>query len=132
HRAGRRGRSRALCRSVAAGAGADGDRHLLRHDRPAAGAAARLARGDGHRPCGRRGARAMSGWSSHLLVAPILLPLVVAAAMLLFDERRRRLKRALGIGTSVALLAVSLLLLRAVTLPAADGGPARPLVYLLG
>src|SRR3546814_3463678 len=74
----------------------------------------------------------MSGWIDHLLISPIVLPLVVAATMLLFDERRRWLKRALGIVTSLALLAISLLLLQLVNTPAADGGPAKPLVYLLG
>src|SRR3546814_12930443 len=74
----------------------------------------------------------MSGWIDHLVIAPIVLPLVVAATMLLFDERRRWLKRALGIVTSLALLAISLLLLQLVNTPAADGGPAKPLVYLLG
>src|SRR3546814_1907941 len=71
----------------------------------------------------------MSGWIDHLVIAPIVLPLVVAATMLLFDERRRWLKRALGIVTSLALLAISLLLLQLVNTPAADGGPAKPLVY---
>src|SRR3546814_8511736 len=52
--------------------------------------------------------------------------------MLLFDERRRWLKRALGIVTSIALLAISLLLLQLVNTPAADGGPAKPMVYLIG
>jgi multicomponent K+:H+ antiporter subunit D len=74
----------------------------------------------------------VSGWLHHLIVAPILLPLVVAAAMLLFDERRRWLKRVLGIGACTALLAISIVLLRFAILPGADGGPAKPLVYLLG
>ncbi|HWL47898.1 MAG TPA: monovalent cation/H+ antiporter subunit D [Sphingomonadaceae bacterium] len=69
----------------------------------------------------------MSGWASHLVIAPIVVPLAVAAAMLLFDERRRWLKRALGLGASVALLGISLALLGAVT-----GPDAKPLVYLLG
>jgi multicomponent K+:H+ antiporter subunit D len=74
----------------------------------------------------------VSGWAAHLVIAPIVLPLAAAATMLLFDERRNGLKRTLGIATTVALLAISLLLLRSVGMPAADGGPARPLVYLLG
>src|SRR3546814_11589201 len=74
----------------------------------------------------------MSGWIDHLVIAPIVLPLVVAATMLLFDERRRWLKRALGIVTSLALLAISLLLLQLVNTPAADGGRGKQLVYLIG
>ncbi len=31
-------------------------------------------------------------WKTHLVVAPIVLPLVTAAVLLLFDERRRGLK----------------------------------------
>src|SRR3546814_15846283 len=34
--------------------------------------------------------------------------------------------------SDLALLAISLLLLQLVNTPAADGGPAKPLVYLLG
>src|SRR3546814_4579085 len=74
----------------------------------------------------------MSGWIDHWVIAPIGLPLVGAATVLRFDERRRLLKRALGIVTSLAFLAISLLLLQLVNTPAADGGPAKPLVYLLG
>src|SRR3546814_8807733 len=74
----------------------------------------------------------MSGWIDHLVIAPIVLPLVVAATMLLFDERRRWLKRALGIVTSLALFASALLLRQLVNTPASDGGPAKPLVYLRG
>ncbi len=74
----------------------------------------------------------MSDWSAHLAIGPIVVPLVIAAAMLLFDERRNWLKRTLGIVTTVVLLAMALLLLQSVSTPAADGGPAKPLVYLLG
>ena len=74
----------------------------------------------------------MSGWASHLVIGPIVVPLVAAAAMLLFNDRRTWLKRALGIATTVALFAMALVLLQTVSTPAADGGPARPLVYLLG
>src|SRR5690606_16722656 len=123
------GRSLAICRSPAAGAGADGHRHLLRHHRAAAGGAARFARADGHRPCRWRGAGSVSDWTAHLVIGPIVVPLVASAAMLLFNERRNWLKRTLGIATTVTLLAMALLLLQSVSAPAADGGPARPLVY---
>jgi multicomponent K+:H+ antiporter subunit D len=48
----------------------------------------------------------------HLIIVPILLPLVSAAVMLLLDERRRTLKGGIGIATTVALLIVSISLLR--------------------
>jgi multicomponent K+:H+ antiporter subunit D len=47
----------------------------------------------------------------HLIVVPILLPMVVAAAMLLTGEGRLRLKAAMGMGSAVLGLAVSCLLL---------------------
>ena len=33
----------------------------------------------------------MSGLAAHLVILPIILPLLAAASMLLFDGRRRRL-----------------------------------------
>ncbi|MBJ6126027.1 monovalent cation/H+ antiporter subunit D [Microvirga splendida] len=54
----------------------------------------------------------MTGLADHLIIVPILLPLVCAAVMLLFDERRRDLKGGIGIATTVALLIVSIVLLR--------------------
>ncbi|WP_136162701.1 monovalent cation/H+ antiporter subunit D [Sphingomonas flavalba] len=71
----------------------------------------------------------MSGWAAHLAIAPILLPLVVSAATLLFDERRRKLKRWMSFATTGALLAIAIALLRA-TDP--YGVAAAPLVYRLG
>ena len=53
----------------------------------------------------------MNGWMTHLIIVPVLLPLVSAAVMLLLNERRRVLKGAIGLATTVALLAVSLILL---------------------
>ena len=57
---GRRGRSGGLRRPAAAGAGADRDRHQLRHDGAFPRRAARLARPDRHRPCRRQGAGRVS------------------------------------------------------------------------
>ena len=54
----------------------------------------------------------MMGLADHLTVVPILLPLIAAAVMLLLDERRRTLKSGVGIATTVALLIVSIVLLR--------------------
>ncbi|WP_444980235.1 monovalent cation/H+ antiporter subunit D [Microvirga aerophila] len=52
------------------------------------------------------------GVLDHLIIVPILLPLVSGAVMLLLDERRRGLKGGIGIATTVALLIVSIMLLR--------------------
>ncbi|MGF9756239.1 monovalent cation/H+ antiporter subunit D [Microvirga sp. 0TCS3.31] len=54
----------------------------------------------------------MRGLVDHLIIVPILLPLVSAALMLLLDEHRRGLKGVIGIATTVALLIVSIVLLR--------------------
>ena len=47
----------------------------------------------------------------HLMLVPVLLPLLVAALMLLLGEERHRLKMALNVGSCAALLGVSCLLL---------------------
>jgi multicomponent K+:H+ antiporter subunit D len=53
----------------------------------------------------------LSGWSDHLTVAPILIPLLAGTAMILIGERRRPIKAALGLASTLALLALSVLLL---------------------
>lgn len=68
----------------------------------------------------------MSAWSNHLVLVPILLPLIAGAAMLLFDERRRTLKAGINLASTAALVAVAATLLAG----AAAGNP--PQVYLLG
>jgi multicomponent K+:H+ antiporter subunit D len=56
----------------------------------------------------------MSGWSDHLLVAPVVLPLVAGALMLFFDGPRRSIRSVIGIAAMLANLGLSLaLLLRA-------------------
>ncbi|WP_324742163.1 monovalent cation/H+ antiporter subunit D [Tsuneonella sp. CC-YZS046] len=74
----------------------------------------------------------MTGWIQHLIVAPIVLPLIVVAIMLAFDERRRELKRVLGLSTTVALIAISALLLWLVAGHPEAGIEPGPHVYLLG
>ncbi|CAN7280350.1 monovalent cation/H+ antiporter subunit D [Neorhizobium sp. LjRoot104] len=69
----------------------------------------------------------MNGWSHHLIIAPILVPLVVAALLLLFDERQRVVKAMISLASTLILVAVSLALLRI------EGGPNDfNGVYLLG
>jgi multicomponent K+:H+ antiporter subunit D len=67
----------------------------------------------------------------HLVIAPIVLPMVAAALLLFFDDRERVLKATIAIGVSVALLVISVVLLRVAHANGAseDG---RVLVYLLG
>ena len=54
----------------------------------------------------------MSGVANHLIVAPILVPFVAAAAMLFIEERNRTAKAMISLGSSVLMLAIALLLLR--------------------
>lgn len=69
----------------------------------------------------------MLDWKAHLIVAPIVLPLVTAAILLLFDERKRKLKMAINSISTLGLIAI------AVTLAgmASDKAPDA-LVYLIG
>ncbi|PXA90554.1 monovalent cation/H+ antiporter subunit D [Caulobacter sp. D4A] len=69
----------------------------------------------------------MSGWSHHLIIAPILVPLVVAALLLFFDERQRVAKAMISLASTLILVAVALALLRIESGPNDFEG-----VYLLG
>ncbi|MDO5620296.1 MAG: monovalent cation/H+ antiporter subunit D [Paracoccus sp. (in: a-proteobacteria)] len=62
----------------------------------------------------------------HLLIAPLLIPLIAGALMLFYDDRRRWMKAGLGTASVIALLAVSWELIR----QAGDDATLR--VYLLG
>jgi multicomponent K+:H+ antiporter subunit D len=53
----------------------------------------------------------VSNWVDHLIVAPIVLPIMISALMLAFDERRRMLKRTLSLATTAALMVIAGLLL---------------------
>ncbi|WP_269933020.1 monovalent cation/H+ antiporter subunit D [Aminobacter sp. HY435] len=69
-------------------------------------------------------------WANHLLIAPILLPLVTGAFLLLFDERRRSFKALVSLFSTLALLAIAIALMTY-----ADAAPdqdAATQVYLLG
>ena len=70
----------------------------------------------------------MSDLARHLPIVPIVLPLLASAAMLLFDERRRVLKRVVSLGTTALLIVAAILLATGVTTP---GGPAAQ-VYRVG
>ena len=73
----------------------------------------------------------MTHWHDHLIIGPILLPMVVASAMLLIDERRRVLKASLSLGAMTAILAMALILLHDSATGAAGGGDTAR-VYRLG
>ena len=68
----------------------------------------------------------MNGWPDHLIIAPILLPLVASALILLFGEGRRPLRRAIAIATALALLAISIALIDSAA------HSAGPRIYRLG
>lgn len=57
----------------------------------------------------------MMTFSSHLLIAPILLPLLVGAALMLIDDRRRPLKATISVSTIIVLLVISTILLQRAT-----------------
>src|SRR3546814_7359030 len=71
----------------------------------------------------------MNGWSNHLVIVPILLPLLTGATILLFHERNRALRAGISLGAALALVVVAGVLLRMV----GSGGFDDPVnVYLLG
>ena len=58
-------------------------------------------------------------WTRHLLIIPVLLPLVTGATLLLLDETRHTLKALVSLASSLLLLGTALVLVRM-----ADGAPA--------
>ncbi|PBN41401.1 monovalent cation/H+ antiporter subunit D [Sphingobium sp. D43FB] len=73
----------------------------------------------------------MNGWAGHLIVVPILLPLIASAIMLLLDERQRRAKNAISLVTHVALLGVAVTLM-VQTVQLGFSGNSATRVYLIG
>ena len=63
----------------------------------------------------------------HLLIAPILLPLLASALMLVLGERQRWLKRAISLATLLALVGAAVMLLMDMTQPG-----STPLAYRVG
>lgn len=66
-------------------------------------------------------------WQRHLLVVPILLPLVTGAILLLIDELRHKLKALLSLASTLALIATAVGLMRI-----ADMNDALSSAYALG
>src|SRR5690606_13051035 len=119
-------------RPAAAGAGAHGHRDRLCDDRADAGDRAAHASRNRLRPCRRRRLeRRMNG--SHLIVAPVVIPLLAGAALLLLERRGERTPggAASRLPAGLSLAAVLLQLLIALVLVAhAAGGDVSS--YLLG
>jgi multicomponent K+:H+ antiporter subunit D len=72
----------------------------------------------------------MSGWQQHLIIAPILIPLVAGALLLFFDERERVVKAMISVVSCLALAAVAITLFRLANNGGGEGGFEG--VYLLG
>src|SRR3546814_19090504 len=64
----------------------------------------------------------------HLIIAPILIPFVAGAIMLLYPESRRRTKLVMSLVSAAALLVVAIVLV----VRASDGPANEVAVYLLG
>jgi multicomponent K+:H+ antiporter subunit D len=76
--------------------------------------------------------RLLDATMPHLVAAPILLPMLTAALMLLLGEQRRRTKSALSVVSGLLGLLTALALLRWVNAPETGGGPGSIGVYLPG
>lgn len=72
-----------------------------------------------------------SGWLNHLIIAPILLPLVASGLLLLLDERRRLAKSTIALATLIANLVISVTLM-AQTVRVGAGGQSATRAYLVG
>ncbi len=68
----------------------------------------------------------MMPWIDHILIAPIVLPLIAGAVMLLIEERRRGLKAGIGLSSIIGLTGIAIILLYL------TDASAQPLVYRLG
>ena len=73
----------------------------------------------------------VNDWMNHLVIAPIVIPLLVGALLTLIDERQRALKATLGVASASALLVLAVLLLF-LTDHTATGADATVRVYRLG
>ncbi|KQS89597.1 cation:proton antiporter [Rhizobium sp. Leaf453] len=69
-------------------------------------------------------------WIQHLIILPILLPIITAAGLIPVDERNRTLKGVIAFGSTLVVFIISVLLMRAAA-NAPVGTPGTG-VYLLG
>jgi multicomponent K+:H+ antiporter subunit D len=73
----------------------------------------------------------MSRMADHLIIAPVVLPFLAGAVMLLLAERRHRLKAAIGAASTFTLVVIAIALL--ISVDAAPGSSASGIgVYRLG
>ena len=69
----------------------------------------------------------MTGWLHHLIIAPILVPLVAGALLVFIDERSRTLKALISLVATLLLVGIALALFGA-----EGGSPGQERAYLLG
>ncbi|MCW8084421.1 monovalent cation/H+ antiporter subunit D [Sabulicella glaciei] len=69
----------------------------------------------------------MTGWVDHLVIAPVVLPLLAGTLLILLGERRRALRAGIAVASAVALLVIATLLVSL-----ADGAGHEVRVYRLG
>ncbi|WP_455270068.1 monovalent cation/H+ antiporter subunit D [Rhizobium herbae] len=69
-------------------------------------------------------------WLHHLIILPILLPIITAAALIPVDERNRTLKGVTGFSSTVVVFLISVYLMQ--TAAASGEGESGASVYLLG
>ena len=69
----------------------------------------------------------MTGWSHHLIIAPILVPLIAGALLVFIDERSRTLKALISLAATLLLVGITLALFRA-----EGGSVGLEGAYLLG
>ena len=69
-------------------------------------------------------------WLHHLIILPILLPIITAAALIPVDERNRTLKGVIAFASTVVVFIISILLMRMAS--ASGEGETGASVYLLG
>lgn len=74
----------------------------------------------------------MMAWRDHLIILPIILPLLTAAVMLWVNERNRTAKITLSLISTTALIGIGIALLWIADAPVPEGDLARIEVYLLG
>lgn len=73
----------------------------------------------------------MMGWLDHLMIVPVVAPLIAAAMLLPIDERRHKVKAAVSVATVAGCLVVAFVLLHQATV-ADDLAIPRTVVYRLG
>ncbi|WP_426229834.1 monovalent cation/H+ antiporter subunit D [Pararhizobium sp. DWP3-4] len=69
-------------------------------------------------------------WLHHLIILPILLPIITAAALIPIDERNRTLKGVIAFASTVFVFIISILLMRMAS--SSGEGETGANVYLLG